>query len=243
MIMNDTRDADIDIPVPWFLLTHPQGNVVIDGGNAAECISDPVAYWGEVARDFWPDMQPEDDCVRALDSVGVDAESVRYVLHSHLHTDHTGAIGRFPNATHIVQRAEYSYGLEPDWFAEDEYLLRELTMEGVSWQFLNAGEDDFLDLFGDESLVIIHTPGHSPGHQSFLVKLRNNGHILLALDAAYTMVQWEQKALPGILTSAVEVAQSLRKLRRIADRHEAMVVPGHDADQWATFRLAPGYYD
>ncbi|RUU72163.1 N-acyl homoserine lactonase family protein, partial [Mesorhizobium sp. M7A.T.Ca.TU.009.01.3.1] len=67
---------------------------------------------------------------------------------------------------------------------------------------------------------------------------------LLAIDAAYTMDHWEEKCLPGALTSAQEAAASVRRLRRIAEKEKAIVVPGHDMETWKKFKKAPAeYYD
>src|SRR4051794_5729584 len=105
--MNQGDGADFEIPVPFFLITHPAGHTIIDGGNAVEVAENPHAYWGSIADVYYPVLRKEEGCVDQLRRLGISPEDVRYVLQSHLHLDHTGAIGRFPNATHIVQRSEY----------------------------------------------------------------------------------------------------------------------------------------
>ena len=65
--MNTGLGEDYEIPVPWYLITHPEGNVVIDGGNAAAVVADPVAYWGEVlTAAYWPTMTAEEAVVPEL---------------------------------------------------------------------------------------------------------------------------------------------------------------------------------
>lgn len=188
-------------------------------------------------------MSKDQGCRNQLAAIGVDAKDVRYVVLSHLHSDHTGAIGRFPSATHIVQRREYEYAFAPDWFAAGAYVRRDFDRPGLRWQFLDGEATDGYDLFGDGALEMVFTPGHSVGHQSFLVRLPNSGPFLLAADAAYTRDHWEEKALPGFLTSTVDAVRSVQKLRALADRMQAIVVTGHDPDAWPGFRQAPGYYD
>lgn len=231
-----------EIPVPWFLITHPKGNIVIDGGNAVECAIDPVGHWGDITQIYWPEMTEEEGCYNALEKIGIDPNSVKYVLQSHLHLDHTGAIGRFPNAIHIVQRKEYEYAFSADWFAEGGYIKKDIQKD-VKWHFLELNNDDVFDLFGDGTVIMIPTPGHSPGHCSFLITLPNHGSILLAIDAAYTTEHWDDKVLPGFLASAVDSARSVAKLRFIASQNDALVVTGHDPIKWATFKKAPVYYD
>ncbi|WP_028296339.1 AttM family quorum-quenching N-acyl homoserine lactonase [Olivibacter sitiensis] len=232
-----------EIPVPWYLITHPKGNVIIDGGNAVECATDPVGHWGDITQVYWPVMQEKEGCVNALKELGIAPESIKFVLQSHLHLDHTGAVGRFPNATHIVQRNEYEYAFTADWFAAGGYIRKDFDKPGLKWHFLKGEADDGFDLFGDGSIRIIYTPGHSPGHSSFLITLSQSAPLLLTVDAAYTTDHWDDKALPGFLASAVDSVRSVAKLRFLASKHGATVVTGHDPDAWPSFKKAPEFYD
>lgn len=241
--MNQGEGEDYEIPVPWFLVMHPKGAVLIDGGLAAEGLADPNAYWGGSVEVFRPVMTPEQGCLAQLQALGVQPGDIRFVLLSHLHSDHSGAVGRFPNATHIVQRREYEYAFAPDWFAAAAYVRRDFDRPCLAWQFLEGEVTDDFDLYGDGSIRILFTPGHSPGHQSVMVNLPNSGPFLLAIDAAYTWDHWNEKVLPGLMSSASDVARSVRKLRFLADRVGASVVPGHDPEAWAGFRQAPHFYD
>ncbi|MGB3876169.1 MAG: N-acyl homoserine lactonase family protein [Shinella zoogloeoides] len=241
--MNQGNGEPYEIPVPWFLLTHPAGNVVIDGGLAAEGLADPRAYWGSSIDTFRIVMSPQEGCLAQLSALGYGAEDIDYVILSHMHSDHTGAVGRFPNATHIVQRAEYNYAFAPDWFAAAAYVRRDFDRPDLHWHFLDGEASDGFDLLGDGTLQTFFTPGHSVGHQSVLIRLPNTGHVLLAGDAAYTMDHWDEKALPGFLASTVDTVRSVRKLHVIADRTDAVVVTGHDPQAWPRFRHAPDFYD
>ena len=237
-------DADFEIPVPWFLIKHPSGNIVIDGGNAVEAAIDKRGHWGAVVDAYDPVMGVEENCVDQLKAVGVDPHSIRYVLQSHLHLDHTGAIGHFPNAQIICQRAEYEYAFKPHWFSAGAYIRADFDRPGLNWKFLGGEFTDNYDLFGDGVVKMIFTPGHAPGHQSFLVTLPRTGPVLLTIDAAYTQDHWDNKALPGLVVSSADAANSVEKLRRIASDTNAMVVTGHDPDNWKTFRKAPlDFYD
>ncbi len=240
--MNQGDGADYEIPVPWFLLTHPRGHVVIDGGLAAEGLADPRGWWGDAIDSYVPIMEEGQGCVAQLARLGIAPETVRFVVLSHLHSDHSGAVGRFPCATHIVQRNEYAYAFTPDWFAAGAYARKDFDRAGLDWQFLEGEATDGYDLFGDGVLRMIFTPGHTVGHQSFLVRLPETGAILLAADAVYTMDHWHEKALPGFMASAVDAVRSVRKLHALAAREQAILVTGHDPDAWAEFKLAPHFY-
>jgi glyoxylase-like metal-dependent hydrolase (beta-lactamase superfamily II) len=244
--MNQGLGEEYEVPIPWYLIEHPRGLVVIDGGNAAECATDARGHWGDTVDIYNPVMTEEQACVPAMKAAGFDPSDVVYVLQSHLHLDHTGALGsidQFPNAKVIVTREEYEYAFAPDWFAEGGYIQKDFNKPGVPWAVLEQTEADGYDVFDDGTIRCWYTPGHAPGHQSFEVTLPNTGAVLLTADAAYTVDHWEEKALPGFLASVVDTVRSVKKLHRLAERSGAMVVTGHDPDSWPKFKHSPEYYD
>ncbi len=243
--MNQGLGEEYEVPVPWFLVEHPRGLAVIDGGNAPECATDPKGHWGGTSDVYWPVMTPEQACVPALKAAGFDPGDVRWVLQSHLHLDHTGAVAaidQFPAAEVLATRTEFEYAHSPDWFAAPGYIQADFNKEGVPWALLEETEDGY-DVFGDGTVRCWRTPGHAPGHQSFEVTLPNSGSMLLTIDAAYTLDHWEEKALPGFLASAVDAVRSVRKLHHIARRGDSTVVTGHDPDAWPKFKQSPDAYD
>jgi N-acyl homoserine lactone hydrolase len=224
------------------LIAHPKGNVVIDGGTPVECATDPKGHWGEVATLIPPFLTPEQGCVAQVVKLGFSTTSVAFVVLSHLHLDHVGAIGRFPNAVHVVQRVEYEYAFAPDWFARLAYVRRDFDRPDLKWLILQDAWGDFYDLYGDGSIILIRSPGHTMGHQSVLVTTSRGQSILLAVDAADTLDHWEERALPGALHSAIDAARTVQKLRAVQAKTAALVVAGHDREQWAALKKAPDYY-
>lgn len=187
-------------------------------------------------------MDPAEGCVNQLAKIGMKPDDIKFVLHSHLHLDHSGACGNFPKARHLVQRREIDWAFSADWFMQGGYIKKDLTKDGITWDVME--DEDQYDVFGDGSVQTFMSPGHTPGHQSIMVRLPNTGPILLAIDAAYTMDHWNEKCLPGALTSAREAAASVRRLRRVVEKENAIVVPGHDMETWQGFKKAPvEYYD
>jgi glyoxylase-like metal-dependent hydrolase (beta-lactamase superfamily II) len=191
-----------------------------------------------------PIMTPEQAVVPSLERLGVPLESIRWIVQSHLHLDHTGAVAaidRFPNAQVLATRTEYewAHALEP--FAALGYCPADYVKPGIDWVLLEESDDGW-DLFGDGTLRCWRTPGHSPGHQSLEVTLPSGTTYLLTVDAANTMDHLEEKALPGFIVDAVATVRSVRKLRRLAWRANAVAVAGHDPDQWPSFKQAPEYH-
>jgi len=215
----------VTVPVPFFLIRHPDGDVVVDGGNPLPVAQDAHAYWGPLADVFEVAMREEDHCVVQLRTAGVDPSEIRYVVQTHLHIDHTGGLGHFPEATVLVHERELAAARDP---TAQGYLAADLEHE-VRWQTLN----EETDLFGDGTVRTLFSPGHSAGHTSLLVTLPNAGAVLLTGDASDTRRQFDGLDHPRVLHSREEAAASLERLRALAAETQALVVPGHDADTWA----------
>ena len=205
--MNQGLGDPYEIPVPFYLITHPRGNVLYDGGNALEVARDARGHWDAVVDAYDPVMGEDDFVVNQLERMDVDPGSVRYVIQSHLHLDHSGAVGHFPNAEYIVQRRELEYAYTPDWFQKPAYIRKDFDKD-VRWLFLNGEHDDGYDVFGDGTIKTLFTPGHAPGHTSVIVDLPGEGKMMLAADACYTMDHYNEEALPGLIHSAADVAYS-----------------------------------
>jgi len=239
--MNQGLGDPYEIPVPFFLIQHPRGNVLYDGGNALEVAQDARGHWDAVVDAYEPVMSEDEFVVNQLQRMDVDPASVRYVIQSHLHLDHSGAIGHFPNAEYVVQRRELEYAYTPDWFQKPACIRKDFDRD-VKWLFLDGEHDDGYDLFGDGTIKTMFTPGHAPGHQSVLVDLPGEGPMMLTADACYTMDHYNEAALPGLIHSAADVASSTRKARRTIEGQGATPVAGHDPEEWPKFKKAPDYY-
>ncbi len=231
-------------PVPWYVITHPRGNVLIDGGMSSRCASDARGHLGDSVDEVMPAMALEEACVASLERSGIEPASIRYVLQSHLHWDHTGAVAAidsFPNATVLVTREEHEFALAPDWPFAAGYAAADFAGGHVPWTLLEESDDGF-DLLGDSTVRIWRTPGHSVGHVSFEVNLDSSGSFLLLGDAANTLDHWNRFELASFMTSGLEATRSIERLRQLADQRQATVVCGHDPENWSAFRRAPQCY-
>ena len=183
-------------------------------------------------------MTEEQHCVSQLARLGVDPAAVAHVVQTHLHIDHTGALGHFPKASVIVHERELEAARTAESPEASGYVRADYERPELRWQTW-TGE---LDLFGDGEVRLIETPGHSAGHTSLLLALGETGPMLLTADASDNRAMFEGRAHPRALYSRDAANDSMRKLRAIADDTGALVVFGHDPENWARFAHAPDCY-
>lgn len=228
----------VEVPVPFFLIRHPQGDVVIDGGNPLGVARDAHAHWGALADQFEVRMSEEQHCAAQLRRLGVDPDSVSHIVQTHLHIDHTGALGHFPGATVVAHARELQAARAAGSPLASGYVREDYDRPELRWQ-LAEGE---LDLFGDGTIRLIETPGHSAGHMSLLLHPTTTGPVLLTADAADNRAQWEGRAHPRALFSREDATRSLESLRELANQVKPLIVFGHDPDTWSELRHAPQSY-
>ena len=217
-------------PVSSYLIVHPRGKVVFDTGIHCDALADPVARLGKrVAGLFAIRSRAGEDVVSQLAILGLRPDDIQYVVASHFHFDHCGCNSSFPRSTFLVQRAEMELARAErsrynpkDWDHPLDYRLID-------------GEHD---LFGDGSVVVLPTPGHTAGHQSLWIRSGTTQFVLTS-DAAYTREHLDQTILPGNVHDAGEMTHSLAVLRDLRDRRGVVLLYGHDAEQWNSIPHAP----
>jgi N-acyl homoserine lactone hydrolase len=167
--------------------------------------------------------------VAALVEVGVQPADVRQVAVSHVHPDHVGNVEEFPDATLIIQKAEWEYGLK-------------LPLKPFSPEHrLQAIEGDN-DLFGDGSVTALSTPGHTPGHQSLLVHLKKTGYVVLSGDAVHFQSNWDNRRIPGFNVDQAQSSASMEKIARILGEKHAQLWINHDKPSSDARRHAPEFH-
>ena len=228
---------DISIPVSMWVLDHPKGLVVFDTGNNV-AISDGAnnckKYWSAANCDFLKPSQTRADVIdMQLKKLGYSADKVKVVVTSHAHLDHAGNLGMFPKAIHVFQKKELYQGWWPEKFQGREvngsFVLADIAV-ARDFNFLELNGD--YDLFGDGSVMILSTPGHTLGHQSMKVKLPESGTIIISQDAI-----WMQENLDGhpagLNYSVKDYTDSLNRLKFMRDIEGAQLFMAHDQKQYA----------
>jgi glyoxylase-like metal-dependent hydrolase (beta-lactamase superfamily II) len=160
-----------------------------------------------------------------LAALGLRPQDITHVVNSHLHFDHCGCNALFPRATFLVQKAELDAAREPGSQAHARGWDHALDYRAVD------GEHD---VFGDGSVVLLPTPGHTPGHQSLRVVTAPRRAFVAAADACYTRAHLERELLPGAVWNPRQMLDSMRLLARLGARSDTQLLFGHDAAQWET---------
>jgi glyoxylase-like metal-dependent hydrolase (beta-lactamase superfamily II) len=220
------------VPVPSFYIEHPKGRVVFDTGLPALLRTDPVAAISrQLAEVYTADFTPEQDIDRQLEAIGVDPLSIDIVVNSHLHFDHCAGNRLLPNARIVVQ-------------AKEAASVREAPPPRSGFNAMTMLEDrDVMevdgehDLFGDGSVVLLPTYGHTAGHQSLKLAC-DDGETILAGDCCYFHRTLRDMKLPGFGHDREAQKLSIERLRAMEDRG-ARIIAGHDPEQWATLTLSP----
>lgn len=235
------KQRDVTIPVSMWLIDHPKGLVVFDTGNNVAVTKDCKTYWQAGMCDFLkPSQKREDTIDMQLQKAGFSADKVKAVITSHAHLDHVGNIKMFPKAIHVFQKKELYQGWFPESFqgrSGGAFVIGDL--EGTrEFNFLEL-EGDY-DLFGDGSVMVLFTPGHTLGHQSVKVKLASGKSMIMSQDAI-----WMQENLDGypagLNYSVMDYTKSVNRLKFMRDLEGAPIFFGHDQNQWSK-RSADGWY-
>ena len=223
----------VGFPGHCYLIHHTQGWFLWDTG-----VDDAVAKlpnhelvlheWGPGTGPIW--RKPV-TLMAQLEQIHVKPSDIKMMAVSHSHPDHAGNIEMFPNTLMLVQRVEYK------WAGS-----RQDTVAFNSKHPVKLIDGDY-DVFGDGSLVLLSTPGHTPGHQSLLVRLPKTGPVILSGDVAHFQTSFEHRYVPSNNWSQQASLQSMDKIARIMKKEHAQLWINHDQAQSDSQKKLPAYYE
>jgi N-acyl homoserine lactone hydrolase len=248
--VNILLDGSWSEPLPilaWAIET-ANGVIVVDTGETAG--TKETGYFPRwhpyfrLAVRF--DVEPEQEIGPQLLAVGISPLDVRTVIMTHLHTDHAGGLGHFPRAEILVSKEEltlasgfagrlrgYLSDRWPDWFAP--------TSIGFdSPPFENFGPCQRIT--PDGNVIVVATPGHTPGHVSVIV-LDEEIDYFLAGDTTYAQQSLLDELVDGVSPSESVSLATLRMILKYAQSHRTVYLPSHDPDSVARLKskeIVPG---
>jgi N-acyl homoserine lactone hydrolase len=232
------------VPCPAFLIRHPSaGPMLVDTGLHPSVTAKPRENLGRVIGSFSrPRLEPGRDVPARLRARGLDPKTIPLVVMTHLHFEHTSAVSEFPGATFVVT--------EPEWVAattDRRPFMRGYHPAHFNYAFdyrtVSYGDELItsygsfgrsFDLFGDGSIRLAFTPGHSAGHQCVIARLGDRDFVI-AGDAAYNMRQLEGGPEPPRPVDWHNWRRSLRELQLYRKQYpQAVIVPSHDHELFPT---------
>jgi N-acyl homoserine lactone hydrolase len=240
--LRSPKEEWLELPAPAFLIEHPGvGKILVDTGLHASVATDPKQNMGGLIGRFYSfKMKPEQAAAAQLRKRGIEASDIGVVVMTHLHMDHASAISDFQAATYVLgegewaafnaRRATFSGYIHKQAAHAVDY--REVVYDTrLAHSYSTFGRS--FDLFGDGSVRLVYTPGHSVGHQSLIVRLKDR-EALLAGDAIYSIHTLDHERRGQFLHDEHNWRRSLREIQLYRrENPDALIIPSHDHELWA----------
>jgi N-acyl homoserine lactone hydrolase len=173
-----------------------------------------------------PNVAPKVSVVDQLAQLGVKPEQIQYVGISHYHADHTGQVASFPQAMLLIGKGDWDAITSPK-------LAAGVNAPPFAHWISGGGKVEPLlndkDVFGDGTVLILNTPGHTPGHHSVLVKLKEKGNVLISGDLVHFHENYDTNGVPWFNASRADSLASIDRFKKIAANFKATVIIQHDA--------------
>jgi glyoxylase-like metal-dependent hydrolase (beta-lactamase superfamily II) len=230
----------IEFSSTCYLIRHGKDVLLWDTGVPEQTISDPRG-WSTLPSLI---VYHIDKTISSqLAEVGLSPNDVNYVLVSHTHGDHIGNVGLFPNATVVMQKAEYDWINAPppsDPNLNTLVTLARALLGQPKRLELISGD---VDLFRDGSVTLLSTPGHTPGSQSLMVHLKNTGYVILSGDVAHLEDNFKRDIVPALNVDKAASIASMERIKDLMAKYNATLFINHDKRQTDLLKLLPDYYD
>src|SRR5215468_5384836 len=242
-------EPPIQVPVGFYVVKHPKGNVLFDTGNNDKIITDP-GYWGAAFNTLKPVNTPDVAIDVQLKKIDLTPDDITYVVVSHLHLDHGGNVGKFPKSTLVVQKSEVRNAFWPEPGTGAPYMIGDvMPLRAPNKDNPNAFKmiqlEGDLDLFGDGTLVVKRWVAHTPGSQMMVVRLKNTGLVILTGDNVYFRENVEKNIPSNIVLAYYPTGfyTAYEWIRQQLASQKADFFTAHDPDAFKAMKKAPEYYD
>ena len=234
---NFRRDElkEVDFVNLSYLIVHPRGIVMFDSGGIAD--AEFPADGSPVTEGVMSATKP---LLPQLAAAGYEPADVTHLVLSHYHADHTANANAFAGATWIVQKAErdFMFGTPPPGAIIDQSSYSELR--NAETEVLDNAD---FDVFGDGTVVVMSTPGHTPGHQVLAVELKNAGTIVLGGDLYHYPEERTTGRTPTFEFDAEQSRVSRARVEQFLKDSNATLWIEHDIATHAPLPRSPAYVD
>lgn len=242
--------TQIQVPVGFYVIRHPKGNVLFDTGNNDRIITDP-GYWGAFIQAINPVRTPDVAIDVQLQKIGLTPDDIKFVAVGHMHLDHAGNVGKFPKSTLVVQKDEIRNafwgepGTAQNYIPGDFMMLRSDPGQMLPNRYPMIQLNGDLDLFADNSVVVKRWVGHTPGSQMVIVRLPKTGTVILTSDSVYFAENVTKNLLPDVSLAydPPGILAAYQWIREMQAREGAQFFTAHDPDAFKAMKKAPEYME
>jgi N-acyl homoserine lactone hydrolase len=232
--------ADTRMVTPCFLIAHPRGSLMWDTGEIPDS-----AFKDGVSPQKLNNFTVDRPLLPQLAAIGYAPANITYMALSHYHGDHVANANLFAGSTWIVQKGDRDPILAPRPVPPPATgrVPDPKFFEGLanSKTILLNNEDH--DVFGDGSVVIKSTPGHTPGHQALYLKLAKTGNVLLSGDLYHYPEEITYKKIPSFDSNKEQTAKSREMIEEFVKQNRAELWIQHDYTSGIKRKIAPEFYD
>ena len=219
-----------------YLIRHAKGWMLWDTGNPDRLAALPNGLTNPAGTITALMRKP---LAESLKEIGVAPGDIQHFAMSHSHGDHSGNANLFAASTLYMQAAEYDAAFGPEPQKYNFIAANFEKLRGAKTVRLNG---DY-DVFGDGSVLIKPTPGHTPGHQSLLVRLPKTGPVLLSGDMVHLMYSWNNRVVPSFNFDVAQSGRSIDEMKAYVEKTGAKLWVNHDREQSASIPKAPAYIE
>ena len=231
--------SNSNMSCPVYLIVHPRGTLLFDTGLGDRYFGRP---FNESLLGDPPNPLPLQSFVLViktvksqLEAIGYPPSKINFLAMSHPHPDHIGNANDFAGSTFLVHKGDYDMMFGPNVQVNPGYAALKNSETKII-------EGDY-DVFGDGTVVLLSTPGHTPGHQSLYVKLAKTGGVVLSGDVYHYPEELKLDSMPEREKGPGITEASRKKIQDYLEKTRAQLWIGHDINFFSRQKHAPEFYD
>jgi N-acyl homoserine lactone hydrolase len=212
--INAFSGLKVQLTFSCYLIKHGGDYMIWDTGNPAAGSAKPSPN------------APKSSLVEQLAQLKLKPEQIKYVGVSHYHGDHVGQVASFPDATLLIGKGDWDVLTDPKPNPAANTANFSHWISGGGKVEPVSGDKD---VFGDGSVIMLNTPGHTPGHHSLMVNLKQTGTVMLTGDLAHFRENYDINGVPTFNTNRADTLASLDRFKKLGANMKATIIIQHDA--------------